>query len=99
MGRHVTPLRHIILILSHPVFALTLGFVNYKKGCTGLAAAMEKVYQLLVHGRRFSLGTLDSSTIKTGCHDIGEILLKVALNTINQIMQSNSVLTETTAHV
>jgi hypothetical protein len=33
---------------------------------------MEKVYQLLVHGRRFSLGTLASSTIKTGCHDIAE---------------------------
>ena len=25
-----------------------------------------------------------SSTTKTGCHDIAEILLKVALNTINQ---------------
>jgi hypothetical protein len=52
---------------------------------------MEKVYQLLVHGRRFSLGTLASSTIKTGCHDIAEILLKVVLSTINQINQSNSV--------
>jgi hypothetical protein len=29
----------------------------------------------------FSLGTLTSSTTKTGCHDIAEILLKVALNT------------------
>jgi hypothetical protein len=26
-----------------------------------------------------------SSTTKTGCHDIAEILLKVALSTINQI--------------
>jgi hypothetical protein len=52
---------------------------------------MEKVYQLLVHGRRFSLGTLASSTIKTGCHDIAEILLKVVLSTINQINRSNSV--------
>jgi hypothetical protein len=59
--------------------------------CTGLAAAMEKVYQLLVHGWRFFLGTLASSTIKTGCHDIAEILLKVVLSTINQINQSNSV--------
>jgi hypothetical protein len=58
---------------------------------TGLAAAMEKVYQLLVHGWRFSLGTLASSTIKTGCHDIAEIFLKVVLSTINQINQSNSV--------
>jgi len=31
------------------------------------------------------LGTPASSTTKTGRHDIAEILLKVALNTINQI--------------
>jgi hypothetical protein len=30
-------------------------------------------------GRRFSPGTPASSTTKTGCHDIAEILLKVAL--------------------
>jgi hypothetical protein len=34
---------------------------------------------LLAHGRWFSPGTLASSTIKTGRHDIAEILLKVAL--------------------
>jgi hypothetical protein len=61
------------------------GFVNYKKGCTRLAATSDKVYQLLVHGRWFSLGTPASSTTKTGCHDIAEILLKVTLNTKNQI--------------
>ena len=31
-----------------------------------------------------SPGTPNSSTNKTDCHDITEILLKVALNTINQ---------------
>jgi hypothetical protein len=61
------------------------GFVNYKKGCTRLAAASDKVYQLLAHGRCFSPGTSASSTTKTGRHDIADILLKVALNTINQI--------------
>ena len=61
------------------------GFVNYKKGCTQLAARSDKVYQLLAHGRWFSPGTPASSTTKTGRHDIAEILLKVALNTINQI--------------
>jgi len=55
------------------------GFVNYKKGCTRLAAASDKVYQLLVRGRWFSPGTPASSTTKTGRHDIAEILLKVAL--------------------
>jgi hypothetical protein len=33
--------------------------------------------------RQFSLGTSVSSTNKTDCHDVTEILLKVALNTIN----------------
>ena len=56
-----------------------------KKGCIRLAAASDKVYQLLAHGQWFSPGTLASSTTKTGRHDIAEILLKVALNTINQI--------------
>jgi len=45
------------------------GFVNYKKGCTRLAAASDKVYQLLAHGRWFSPGTPASSTSKTGRHD------------------------------
>jgi hypothetical protein len=36
----------------------------------------------LQEGRWFSLGTPVSSTNKTDCHDITEILLKVALNTI-----------------
>ena len=58
---------------------LAPSFVNYKKGCTRLAAASDKVYQLLAHGRWFSPGTPASSTTKTGRHDIAEILLKVAL--------------------
>jgi hypothetical protein len=41
--------------------------------------ASDKVYQLLAHGRWFFPGTPASSTTKTGCHDIAEILLKVAL--------------------
>jgi hypothetical protein len=55
-----------------------------QKGCTRLTTAGDKVYQLLVHGRWFSPGTLASSTTKTDHHDIAEILLKVALNTKNQ---------------
>jgi hypothetical protein len=62
------------------------GFVNYKKGCTRLTAASDKVYQLLAHDRWFSLGTPASSTIKTGRHDIVEILLK----TKNQIKSNQS---------
>jgi hypothetical protein len=62
------------------VFALS--FVNYKQGCIRLAAASDKVYQLLAQGRWF---TPASSTIKIGRHDIAEILLKMALNTKIQI--------------
>ena len=64
-------------------------FVNYKKGCTRLAAASDKVYQLLAQGQWFSPGTPDSSTTKTGRHDIAEILLKVALNTKQFKFNSN----------
>jgi hypothetical protein len=44
----------------------------------------------IVAGRWFSPGTLVFSTNKTDSHDITEILLKVALNTINQTNQSDS---------
>ena len=50
-----------------------------QKGWTRLAAASDKVYQLLVHGRWFSPGTPASSSTSTGRHDIAKILLKVAL--------------------
>jgi hypothetical protein len=42
-------------------------------------------YQLLAQDWWFSPGTPAFSTTKTGCHDIAEILLKVALNTKIQI--------------
>jgi hypothetical protein len=61
-------------------------FVNYNEGCTRLAAASYKVYQLLAHGRWFSPA---SSTTKTGRHDIAEILLKMALK--HQKSKSNQI--------
>ena len=42
----------------------------------------DKICQCLTPGRWFSRGTLVSSTNKTDRHDITEILLKVASNTI-----------------
>jgi hypothetical protein len=61
-----------------------------QKGCTRVAAASDKVYQLLAHGRWFSPDTPVSSTTKTGRHDIAEILLKVALKKSNQIKSNQS---------
>ena len=50
-----------------------------QEGCTQLAVESDKVYQLLAHGRRFSLGIPASSTTKTCRDDIVEQLLKVML--------------------
>jgi len=59
-------------------------FYKLQKRYHRLAAASDKVYQLLAQGRWFSLCTPASSTTKTGRHDIADILLKVTLNTKNQ---------------
>ena len=61
----------------------TPGFVNYNKGSTRLAAASDKVYQLLTHGWWFSPGIPSSSTTKTGRQDIAESGVKH--NKSNQI--------------
>jgi hypothetical protein len=52
--------------------------------CIRLAAASDKVYQLLAHGLWLAPGTLASSTAKT---NLAEALLKVALN-IKQSIKS-----------
>ena len=44
---------------------------------------IDKVCQWIAAGRWFSPGTPVSSTNKTDLHDITEILLKVALNTLD----------------
>jgi hypothetical protein len=49
----------------------------------------DKVCRWLATGRWFYPGTLVSSTNKSDCHDITEILLKVAINTINQSINHN----------
>jgi hypothetical protein len=50
-----------------------------QKGCTRLAAASDKAYQLLAYGRWFSPSIPASSTTNTGRHDIAETLLKESL--------------------
>jgi hypothetical protein len=54
--------------------------LNYSTLC-------DKVYQWLATSRWFSPGPPVSSTNKTDRHDITEILLKVALNTILYIIE------------
>ena len=56
--------------------------------CSGkvysIQSLCDKVCQLLATGRWFSPGTLVSFTNETESHDITEILLNMALNSINQ---------------
>ena len=63
---------------------------NYSK----LVTLCDKVCQWLAEGWWFPPGPPVSSTNKTDCQDITEILFKVALNTINQkkTKQTNLVL-------
>jgi hypothetical protein len=60
-------------------FKMVICFKTYHHLDTTLC---NKVCQWLTTGRLFSLGALVSSTNKTDRHNITEILLKVALNTI-----------------
>ena len=55
--------------------------ISVRARCTTLC---DKVCQWLAASRWFSPCTPVSSSNKTDCHDITEILLKVALNTIKQ---------------
>ena len=78
-----------MLLKKNPHTSLSpIWLCKLQKGCTRLATASDKVYQLLAHDRCFFPGTPASSTTKTGRHDITEILLKVALKTNNQSMKS-----------
>ena len=52
----------------------------------------DKVCHWHAAGQWFSLGTTVSSTNKTNCHNISEILLKVALNTITLTLTHYEVL-------
>jgi hypothetical protein len=79
-----------VLLLWLRIWCLTslstiFSYIKLQKGCTRLAAASDKAYQLLAHDRWFSPA---SSTTKTGLHDVAEILLKVALSTNNKIIKS-----------
>jgi hypothetical protein len=70
------------VVSSNPVHGKVYSFMAR---CTRTTLC-DKVCQLLTTGWWFSPVT---STNKTDCHDIAEILLKVALNTISQTNQKS----------
>ena len=85
---------YIISKIYAGIWVDSMGSIYHnKKECTLLAAASDKVYQLLAHGQWLSPGPPASSITKTGRHDIAEILLKVVLNIhkINQPYTTNNI--------
>ena len=62
--------------------------ISIRVRCTTLC---DKVRQWLTTGRWFSPGPSVCSNNKTDCHDITEILIKVALNTIKKNKRTNIV--------
>ena len=61
------------------------GYLTFCRGVLDTTLC-EKVRQWLATGQRFFPCTPVSSTNKTDCHNIPEILLNVVLNTINHIL-------------
>ena len=75
---------HVLSIITIQVL-LTFSYFTFMawQGVLDTTLCDKDCYKL-VTGRWFSPGTPDFSTNKTDRHNITEILLKVALNTINQ---------------
>jgi hypothetical protein len=63
---------------------------NRSKYCAWCTRKVQRGRQWFATGRFLSPGTLVSSTNKTDRHDTTEILVKVALNTINQTKPNQS---------
>ena len=86
-------LYHIILYISpRSRFELTTSVVigEFEPHSGEVYLIQYYVIKLLRTGRWFSPSTLVSSTNKTDCHDITEILLKVALNTITPVSKAHT---------
>ena len=78
-------LNHVWFVINRLSWPWSYGSWIYNYLCTQcLSPLMLWVCQWLATGRWFSLGPLVSSTKKKNRHDVVEILLKVALNTIKQ---------------
>jgi hypothetical protein len=75
----------IYRIIKGLLYSLKNYYIFYTKLC-------DKVCEWLATGQWFSPGTHLSSTNKTDCHDITEILLKVALNTITLNTNDNIII-------
>jgi len=77
---------HIFSLFNFPFFHISHIFSLFNHLCSHVKCTTlcDQVCQRLATGQWFSPGPPVSSTNKTDRHDITEILLKVALNTIKQ---------------
>ena len=78
-------IRNKIFVRKADQISYQVDFVNYKKGALDSEPQVIKLISCLFMVGGSLLGTPASSTTKAGRHDIAKILLKLALNTINQI--------------
>ena len=94
--RLLPPLKLIAMIL----LKVALNIQKSRSISSGVLATTlrDKVYQWLATSRCFSPGTPVSSTNKTDCHDITEILFKVALSTITHTHTHTHTRTRTHTH-
>ena len=86
MPKFTTNMTHIVMSGRMMMGRMMSGRMMTGRMMTGrmMTGRMMTVFVRLLHSYLvwFSQGTLVFSTKKTDCHDITEILLKVALNTI-----------------
>ena len=92
-GSHGRDRMVVGFITTYAISAITFNVVSSNPIHGEVHSIQHYVIKFVSDLRRvggFSSGTLVSSTNKTDCHNITEILLKVALNTINQPNQQHS---------
>ena len=78
-------IRNIIFVRKAGQISYQVDFVNYRNGALDSQPQLIKLTSCLFVVDGSPLGTPASSTTKTGRHDIAKNIVKVALNTINQV--------------
>jgi hypothetical protein len=78
-------LQDVGMLYSPRIMSREVNITLYQRTFLGTSSPWKLAHSLHdIAGRWFSPATLVSCINKTDCHDIAEILLKVALSTINQ---------------
>ena len=81
-----------IYFLEENIQKISINLICSKLRIIFIVIVLPSATSSITEGQWFSLGTLISSTNKTDCYDIAEILLKVVLSTITLTLQSQEIL-------